>query len=115
MYPWPRAAVWKKNKKNPTHYHYQWPKPGDLGDRIKQVFDFIAANPNECETQMAVMYSWNEFSEGGGLCPTMGESPGYEPNTVLLDEAAKALSSWKYKAFTSGRFDQAMGSKAVIK
>jgi hypothetical protein len=42
------------------------------------------------------MYSWNEHSEGGGLCPTMGESPEYKPVTKWLDEVATALAAWQY-------------------
>lgn len=47
--------------------------------------------------QTVVMYSWNEFSEGGALCPTMGTSPEYIPVTTLFDEAAEALKEWKYE------------------
>jgi hypothetical protein len=42
------------------------------------------------------MDSWNECSEGGGLIPTMGKSPEYQPDTTWLDEVAGALAGWKY-------------------
>ena len=42
------------------------------------------------------MYSWNEHSEGGGLCPTMGTPPEYRPVTRWLDEVADALAGWQY-------------------
>jgi hypothetical protein len=41
------------------------------------------------------MYSWNEHSGGGGICPTMGKSPKYQPDTQWLDEVAEALVGWK--------------------
>jgi hypothetical protein len=59
--------------------------------------DFVAAHPKDCEAQAIIMYSWNEHSEGGGLCPTMGKPPEYVPDTRWLDEAAAALSSWRTK------------------
>ena len=77
-------------------YHYQWPQAGDLGRRIKAVFDFVAAHPEACEAQVVTMYSWNECSEGGGLIPTIGTAPEYKPVTTWLDEAAEALRTWKH-------------------
>ncbi len=102
QYPWPRA----RNKQTGAHaeqwYHYQWPKKGDLAARINAVFDFVAAHPKECEAQVVTMYSWNEHSEGGALCPTMGEPPRYEPATEWLDEAAAALATWRYHQHNAG-------------
>ena len=43
-----------------------------------------------------IMYSWNEHSGGGGICPTMGQSPEYKPVTQWLDEVAEALAAWNY-------------------
>ena len=68
----------------------------DLAARVKAALDFVAANPKDCEAQTVIMYSWNEHSEGGGLCPTMGKPPKYEPVTTWLDEVAGALAAWKY-------------------
>jgi len=97
QYPWPRALDDKTGKPKKKWYHYQWPKKGDVADRIRRAFDFVAAHPKECEAQTVTMYSWNEHSEGGGLCPTMGEPPKYEPDTTWLDEAAGALAEWEYR------------------
>jgi len=63
---------------------------------FRAVFDFVAAHPKNCEAQVVTMYSWNEHSEGGGLCPTMGKSPEYKPVTKWLDEVAAALAAWQY-------------------
>ena len=30
----------------------------------------------------------------GGICPTMGDSPDYQPETKWLDEVAEALVEW---------------------
>jgi rhodanese-related sulfurtransferase len=96
QYPWPRALDKETGKPAERFYHYQWPKPGDLAARVETVFDFVAAHPKACEAQVVSMYSWNECSEGGGLIPTMGESPEYNPVTRWLDEVAGALAVWTY-------------------
>jgi hypothetical protein len=96
QYTWPRAIDEKTYETKKQWYHYQWPKQGDLAARLTATFDFVAAHPKACEAQTVFMYSWNEHSEGGGLCPTMGKPPRYEPDTRWLDEAAGVLRGWKY-------------------
>jgi len=98
QYPWPRALDEKSGRPLEKWYHYQWPGKGDLAARVKAVFDFVATHPEACEAQVVSMYSWNECSEGGGLIPTMGKSPGYEPITTWLDEVAGALTEWRHPA-----------------
>jgi hypothetical protein len=84
IYPWPRAD-------GTLLYHYRLPEPGDVTHRVRQVLSYIKNHAAACDAQTAFMYSWNEHSEGGGLCPTMGPSPGYEPVRKQLDEVAAAL------------------------
>jgi hypothetical protein len=83
-YAWPRA-------KNERWYHYRLPNPGDITSRVEKTFDFINNNLTECPAQIVFSYSWNEHSEGGAICPTMGESPEYIPETTWIDEVAEAL------------------------
>ena len=94
-YKWSHAFSLKKEPKE-NLYHSQWPREGDLAARVKAVFDFVATHPEDCEAQTVIMFSWNEHSGGGGLCPTMGESPEYRPVTQWLDEVSEALEGWKY-------------------
>jgi hypothetical protein len=96
QYPWPRALDKKTGKPREKWYHYQWPRKGDLAARVKAALDFVAAHPKACEAQVVTMYSWNEHSEGGGLCPTMGTPPEYRPVTKWLDEVAEASAAWQY-------------------
>jgi len=96
QYPWPRALDKQTGAPQDRWYHYQWPRQGDLAARVKAVFDFVATHPKACEAQVVTMYSWNEHSEGGGLCPTMGTPPEYQPVTQWLDEVAAALAAWQY-------------------
>ncbi|APW38433.1 hypothetical protein RD110_15530 [Rhodoferax koreense] len=37
---------------------------------------FINAYPTACESGLSICYAWNEFSEGGWLCPTAGDNYG---------------------------------------
>jgi len=97
QYPWPRALDKETGTPQDRWYHYQWPKKGDLAARIEAIFDFVATHPKACESQIVTMYSWNEHSEGGGLCPTMGSPPEYQPVTQWLDEVAEALAAWQYQ------------------
>jgi len=96
QYPWPRALDKETGVPTDRWYHYQWPKQGDLGARVKAALDFVATHPKACESQVVTMYSWNEHSEGGGLCPTMGTPPQYRPVTQWLDEVAAALATWQH-------------------
>ena len=91
-YRWPHAFD-RKGQPIDEIYHSQWPKDGDLAARLKAVLDFVVAHPKDCEAQTVIMYSWNEHSGGGGICPTMGKSPEYEPETQWLDEVAEALAA----------------------
>ncbi len=84
MYAWPRAT-------STFYYHYREPLPGDVKERIRQTFDFLKSHPEQCDAQVIFCYSWNEHSEGGAICPTMGASPDYIPVTTQLDEVREAL------------------------
>jgi hypothetical protein len=76
---------------------WDWSEPaaGEIKAHLHGAFDYVARNPNKCEAGTVIMYAWNEHSEGGFLCPTMGEAPDYQPVTRQLDEVAEALKSWK--------------------
>ncbi len=84
MYAWPRAT-------STIYYHYREPLPGDVKDRVSETMDFLKSHPEQCDAQVVFCYSWNEHSEGGAICPTMGASPDYIPVTTHLDEVREAL------------------------
>ena len=92
-YRWPHAFD-RKGRPIDELYHCQWPKEGDLAARVKAILTFVSVHPQECDAQAVIMYSWNEHSGGGGICPTMGDSPDYQPETKWLDEVAEALVEW---------------------
>ena len=45
--------------------------PKDLAARLKtNLIDYVSAHSASCESRTTLVYAWNEFSEGGWLCPT---------------------------------------------
>lgn len=71
------------------------PAPGELTAHLHRAFDYVAQHPAKCEANTVIMYAWNEHSEGGFLCPTMGAAPDYHPVTKQIDELAHALNQWR--------------------
>ena len=70
------------------------PAPGELATHLTGALDYVAAHREKCEANTVIMYAWNEHSEGGFICPTMGEAPDYKPVTGQLDELSEALRLW---------------------
>ncbi len=54
---------------------------------------WIAANPTCTPTGHVLTFAWNEFEEGGFLCPTLGEDG--HPNTAVLDSFKEAVAILK--------------------
>ena len=75
-------------------WYYTEPQPGELGRHVASGLDYVAEHPEQCEANTALMYAWNEHSEGGFLCPTMGNPPDYQPDTHQIDEVSRALKNW---------------------
>jgi hypothetical protein len=76
---------------------WDWSEPaaGELTAHLHGAFDYVAKHPAKCEANTVIMYAWNEHSEGGFLCPTMGTAPDYRPVTRQIDELAEALQRWR--------------------
>ncbi|WP_146531351.1 hypothetical protein [Novipirellula artificiosorum] len=75
--------------------HYLEPLPGEFMEHVTSGMDWVANHPDNCEADSVLIYAWNEHSEGGRICPTMGTTPEYAPNTRLLDELAQAIAGWQ--------------------
>lgn len=83
---------------NPDHFgpqHYLEPEPGEFKSLVLSGLNWAYGNKKNCPAQSLLIYAWNEHSEGGFICPTMGEAPAYKPNTRLLDELGAAIREWK--------------------
>ncbi|MDP6356318.1 MAG: sulfatase-like hydrolase/transferase [Planctomycetota bacterium] len=75
--------------------HYLEPSPGDFKNHVLAGMDWVARHSSNCAANSVLIYAWNEHSEGGRICPTMGPAPDYIPNTRLLDELGQTIKQWK--------------------
>jgi hypothetical protein len=46
--------------------------PGQIVENLKNAFNWINTNNNLSPANTVIVYAWNEFDEGGWLCPTLG-------------------------------------------
>lgn len=75
---------------------YLEPEPGELTDLVTSAFDYVAAHSAKCESNTVLIYAWNEHSEGGFICPIIGEDlDPATPDTRRLDEIGRALAEWR--------------------
>jgi len=92
------GANWMpRAEKSPgTFPAWDWgePLPGDLAQHVTAGLDYVTEHPAKCEANTVIMYAWNEHSEGGALCPLMGEPPDYRPVTRQIDEVSRTLQDW---------------------
>jgi hypothetical protein len=75
--------------------HYEEPLSGEFMSHVQAGLDWTAEHPENCEAQSVLIYAWNEHSEGGRICPTMGLAPDYTPHMQLLDELGQAIKQWE--------------------
>jgi len=55
---------------NPPNSWYQMPTSSEYCDLVQEVVNKSQANPAKCEANTIFVYAWNEFTEGGIMCPT---------------------------------------------
>lgn len=48
----------------------------EIAAHIKAAADYTVTYPTECDSGAVLVYAWNEFDEGGWLCPTLGDLDG---------------------------------------
>jgi hypothetical protein len=48
----------------------------NIAGRVASALEWNRANPNAGEANAVIIYAWNEFDEGGWLCPTLSEGTG---------------------------------------
>jgi len=47
------------------------PTPDQVGALVKQALTWIDSNPSADPARLMIIYAWNEFDEGGWICPTL--------------------------------------------
>jgi hypothetical protein len=58
------------------------PTNAELTSHLAAAVAYMNANPSACESNAALIYAWNEFDEGGWLCPTLGDPTGSRLNAI---------------------------------
>jgi hypothetical protein len=59
-----------------TYPENQWAqtaRPEEIAMHLQEALAWIEANPEAAPANAVIMYAWNEFDEGGWLCPTLSE------------------------------------------
>jgi hypothetical protein len=78
--PWSPSAT----NLNINMYHEQ-PTPQEFAQHLKNALALLKQYPQQTPANAVLIYAWNEFDEGGWLCPTLGEG------TARLDAVRKML------------------------
>jgi hypothetical protein len=61
--------------------------PQEIAANLNNALQWVNKNKPTVQANAVLIYAWNEFDEGGWLCPTLGN------NTSILDAIEKTLTS----------------------
>ena len=64
--------------------------PDEIGDHLKNALNWTSNHRDICEARTVIIYAWNEFDEGGWICPTLGN------NTSRLDAIRKTIENFRH-------------------
>ncbi len=53
--------------------YYEAPNPQELATHLEHAIAWCREHPETAEARAILIYAWNEFDEGGWLCPTLAE------------------------------------------
>ncbi len=53
--------------------YYDTPTPDELAAHVRTAVQWTRDHAAACPAQAVIVYAWNEFDEGGWLCPTLSE------------------------------------------
>jgi hypothetical protein len=62
------------------------PEPEELGKHLADALQWLDDNPESAGPRTVLIYAWNEFDEGGWICPTLDEG------TARLDAIREVLA-----------------------
>ena len=79
--------------KYPTLNYAKPATPEQLLDGAKRFKEWLQEHAEVCPTGELLVFAWNEFEEGGCLCPTW--QPNGTPDTSRCDVFAKMVQLWK--------------------
>lgn len=93
----------------PSNYYAQTATPSEIATHLQEGIDFVGNNSTLCNANAALMYAWDEFDEGGWLCPTLTPGKIGSIDTSRLNAVAGVLggtsqssvdplvSNWKFE------------------
>ncbi len=58
-------------KDGDIHQYYEAARPEELGAHLRKAMEWCKANTDAARAQAVLIYAWNEFDEGGWICPTL--------------------------------------------
>lgn len=91
--PMPRVEKPSPWVNYPDGPYSQLPTEEQLEKCFDKLFDFIEKNPEKIVDGYAMVYAWNEFEEGGYLCPTLCENG--EADTKFLESFKRVRGKYK--------------------
>ncbi len=65
--------------------YYEAPTPEELAAHLRRALEWCRDNSAAAEARAVLIYAWNEFDEGGWLCPTLSEG------TARVDALGRVL------------------------
>lgn len=74
-------------RKGDIEQYYEAPQPRELASHLEKALQWCREYPGAAKAQVVLIYAWNEFDEGGWLCPTRSEG------TARLDAIKNVLDS----------------------
>ncbi len=89
--PTPRIenpTPWTKGGYNPTWKYDSARNEEDFVHGARKLKEWMAANAASCTTGHVLAFAWNEFEEGGWICPNIGADGKPEANRVKWFRAA---------------------------
>ena len=95
---------------DPPNAWYQMPTSTEYQERVQAAVDSSHAQADKCEANTLFIYAWNEFAEGGIMCPTK-RTDGTIDTTILDGLAAvnKHKQHWKHPLTHRVTVSQEMG------
>ena len=68
------GVPWSPNaKKLNSHMYHEQPAPNEFAGHLENALALLKSHPQQTPANTVLIYAWNEFDEGGWLCPTLGD------------------------------------------
>jgi len=77
--------------------YYEAPAPDELGEHLEKAITWCRTHPETAKANTVLIYAWNEFDEGGWICPTLSEG------AARLDAIGKKLRKFRSAAPHEGQ------------